>query len=941
MRKKIVTVIIVLLVILGALSPLSAAGRGESDPFAESAALPLNPQVRFGTLPNGLHYYLLRHPRPEGRAVLRLAVDAGSALEEEDQRGLAHFVEHMAFNGTTDFGENRLVAYLESLGNRFGPDVNAYTSFEETVYRLEVPARTEEDLAQGFHVMEQWAHAVTFDPRAVDRERLIIMEEWRSGRSASRRLFEQHVPTLLAASQYANRLPIGSMEVVTNVPTRRLVDYYRRWYRPDNMAFIAVGDFDLEVAERLVRRYFAPIARPERALHKPHFELPAPTTRQINIATDPETETATVTLYLHEEPAPFRTVRDYRELLERSLFATIINERIREAARNPNAPFFRAGIGWTRIVRPSSMAVATTTAKPGRTEEALEALLVELRRAARYGISETELARAKARFMRSMEESYTNFAAQSGDSLADELVRHYLQGEAAPGVEFEFQLYRRLMPQITVAAVNRAADSFTRLEQAIVLVSGPADGTIAAAPRYEQTLRTALARPITPPATEETPAALMATAPAAGAIEATVAHEAIGAVEYRLSNGARVVVKPTTFKSDEIVFSAFSPGGLSLVAESEIAAARLATTVAGASGIGALNATQMERYLAGKSVRVQPSIQLNGESIEGSAQRADFETLLQWVHLLFTAPRFDDNALEVQRATQLQQIVGSEADPRRRFGREVQRVAAFGDPRTVPLEREAINALTSAELQRVFSARFSNAADFIFVITGSLDGLELPALLERYLASLPGDPAKRETARHNGYTPPTAAMERLVRFGSEPIAQVYLLFAGDYQWSQRENQIYNTLMDVLDIRLREVIREDAGGAYGVGAAGGRSRDPRPTYVGQIFFGTDPARVDELTQAAFGVVRELRQAPPAESLMQRVKAQQLQQHRASQVDNGWWASVIAFALRHDRELATILDAPTLIEEVSAEEVQRAARDYLNIDRVLRMVLLPAE
>lgn len=968
MRKLLISIFLVLIGSLLVFPGLAfATGSMESQPVrrlyqsAEAALdpdalLPFNPEVRHGRLENGMEYYLLEHSEPENVILLRLVVDAGSVLETESQRGLAHFLEHMAFNGTESFGETELVAYLEGLGIQFGPDINAYTRFDETVYKLEIPSDDPEALAVGFEVMKEWAGSITFAPEAIERERGVIVEEWRTGRDAGRRMLEEHIPILLADSRYAVRLPIGDMDIVRSAPRSEFLSYYQRWYRPDNMAFIVVGDLPVSRMEQMTRDYLGALQRPEQALHRPTFSVPDPQGRRFSIASDPEATRSTVSIYLPGAPKPFETVGDYRDLLRRSLFASIINERMRDVARDPEAPVQSAGIGWNRFLRGTDIAVASAVVRDQRVTEALERLTIEIERAARFGVSESEIDRARRRFLESIEDSYTNLETRHSAVLADELVRHWIEGESVPGIPFEYRLYQELLPGLSTDDVDEVAREFSVDQGAVILASVRENGDgmlpdgrpIPTAGSLSTAIDRARGAEITAPQEAEAPEGLIESQPEGGIVLDRREYPEIGTVGYLLGNGMRVFLKSTDFEEDQILFSAFSPGGSSRVPDALVPAATIATDVALESGIGSVDAAALERMLSGSSVTISASISSSAERLSGSARGEDLEMLFQMIHLAFTAPRFEDRALETVRRRSIEAIDGALASPQGRFVRRLRELYAAGDPRLAPLDREDLQAVTLGQIETIYRDRFADPGDFALFFVGSFDEAEILQLMERYLAGIPADlpPSPnldainfREMPRDNGYALPSRAIIDTVRAGSEPVAQVAILLHSDYDWSRVENHRYNSLGDLLDIRLRETIREEAGGSYSIGAGGWRERYPREQAFMQIAFAMDPARADELIDRTLQVVEELRRDPVPENYLDRLKAQQRESWEQSLTQNGFWLGTLEFYVYHDRELESILSYPELIESLSAEDLRATAERYLDTERRLQVLLLP--
>ncbi len=949
----------VFFLIMGATVILPATGVTESTaPIVETkqlfGQLSVNPDVRSGRLHNGLEYFVLHHPHPQDAVTLRLVVDAGSILETDSQAGLAHFVEHMAFNGTAEFDENELVAYLEQLGMQFGPDVNAYTSFDETVYRLDVPAENEETLRTGFRVMEQWARAITFDQDALDRERGVIVEEWRRGQNAAQRILRQHIPVLLADSRYAQRLPIGEMDVVRNAPREEFLNFYQRWYRPDNMAFVAVGDLPAERLEELVYEFFDSIPPPETPLWRPYFHPPFSDEIRASVATDPEAQRSTVALYRLQEPAPFRTENDYRRILARSLFASVVNERLRDISRNPGAPFTQAGVGWNRFLRDTEIAVASAVVRNDRVTDALQSVMEELHRVEQHGFLTQEIQRGKDRLLQSIDEALVNFESRQSSVLADELVRHWTEGEAVPGIREEYRLYYRLLPEISVEEVNGVVREFLDEEGKILLAGLRVrdDGTMpggAPVPNREdlfETVRHARTVSLEPRIEEDIPPQLAEQFPPAGTIVNEKLHDAVDVTELRLSNGMRVFLKRTDLREDEILFSAYSPGGLSLVADERVGAAKLAPAVAGASGIGEVNAPTLERILAGRSASVSADITRASETMSGSSRGEDLELLFQMIHLLFTEPRFEEDQLKNLRRRTIQSIEGRMASPQGRFSRRLEELFSGGDPRLKSADIAEVEGATLNEIEGVFRERFDRPDDFILTFVGSFKTEDIRSYLERYLASIPA----RGVDDNEGFVEsvaelpvprPEGAIDEVLRAGVEPVGQTVILIHGPYEWSREENHRFNSLGDLLDIRLREKIREEAGGSYSVGAGGWRWRFPVNWSYMQLYYGMDPDRRDELINATYDVVRDVREQPADAEYVRRIQAQQRESYRRSVRENSYWLSTIEFYARHGRDLNEINEYPELIESLTAEDIRRTAERYLNPERRIQLILLPQE
>jgi zinc protease len=920
--------------------------------------LALDPAVRRGTLPNGLTYFIRANAEPRQRAELRLVVNAGSILEAEDQRGLAHFLEHMAFNGTERFPEQALVAYLEGIGMRFGPDLNAYTSFDETVYILHVPTDDAETLRTGFDVLREWAGSITLDPADVEAERGVILEEWRLGLGAQARLRDQQFPVLFGGSRYAERLPIGQPEVIRTAPPERLRQFYRDWYRPDLMAVVAVGDFDAGEVEATIRQAFADLHTPADAPVRPTFPVPAHDETRFALATDPELPRPSVTL-LYKTPAlPVATVRGHREGLIDALYVQMLNERLRELTRRPGAPFLGGGAFQGGFVRPVEVYGLAATAREGGVPAALDALLTESARVRLHGFTPGELDRARADLLRAYRRQFEERETTASAQFADAYVSHFLEAEPAPGPAAEFELAQELLPSIRLEEVDARAGRVVGEANRVVLVSAPEGGLPA-----EAELRAVLAaiegKAIEPYEDAALDAPLLAETPPPGRIRTESRYdEEVGVIAWDLSNGARVVLRPTDFRADEVLFTAFSPGGTSLVPDSLFRAAEHASVAVAQGGLGAYSATDLQRFLAGTAAQVRAYVGAREEGLSGSASPEDLETLFQLIHLHFTAPRRDAEAFAAYRERLVSTLENRSAMPISAFQDTLTVTLAQRHPRSLPLTPAEAEALRLDSALRVYRERFADAGDFTFVLVGAFDPEEVAPLAKRYLASLPARPDSGEAARDLGIRTPGGVVERTVRRGLEPQARVHLTFSGDLQHdparfdparqetryhaeqheARRERYLLAALADALAIRLREELREERGGVYGVGVSAGVDR-LTGTYAFHVSFGADPERVEELTEAVFAeVARFQTEGPPAETVRRVVEAGRRDQETNLR-QNSYWLSALAAAYRHDEPPEEHLFRDDLRQRLTTTSLRDTARRTLDRRRHVRVVLLP--
>ncbi len=945
------------------------------DPALLAQPLGLDPAVRTGTLPNGLTYFVRRNAEPRNRAELRLVVDAGSVLEDEDQRGLAHFVEHMAFNGTERFERQELVDYLEGIGMRFGPDLNAYTSFDETVYLLQVPTDSAGLLATGFDVLKEWASAITFDGEEIDKERGVVLEEWRLGRGAQARVRDAQFPVLFAESRYAERLPIGDPEVLRSAPHDALRRFYRTWYRPDLMAVVAVGDFDPAAVEETIRATFGGLVNPPSPTPRPSFGLPGHDDTRFAIATDPELTTTSVAVLYKEPPDPETTVAAYRRRLHDRLYNRMLNARLYELTQQADAPFLGAFTGKGGFVRPSDLYIMQALVADGGVPRGLEALLTEAARVRRHGFLPGELERTKADLLRELEVAYNERETTDSRRFAGELVDLFLEDEPAPGIEREYELARRLLPTIALAELDALADEVTGSANRVILVSAPEAEGVAVPTESDlravfEAVEERLDRQGIEPYTETLSAEpLVAAPPAPGAITSASDYEdGSGVTEWRLANGVRVVLKPTDFKTDEVLVTAFSPGGTSLASEATFQSAEQAAAAVNVGGVGDWSATDLDKKLAGEAVSLRPYVGSREEGFSGSASPEDLETLFQLIHLYVTAPREDAEAFEAYTERLRGVLQNRSARPEAAFSDTLQVTLAQGHPRRQPFTVATLDEVALDEALAFYRERFRDAGDFTFVFVGAFTPAEIEPLVRQYLATLPAA-GREEAPRDLGIRPPEGVVRKTVRRGIEPKARVALVFSGDLnvrldtldldgtieidgrtlavadsvygarrEAARSERFLLEALADALRIRLREELREDRGGVYGVGVSAAVDR-PAGLYSVSVGFGCDPERADELTEAVFDEIARFKDEGPTNAVLKKVREGDRRAQELAFRENEAWLNALGEAYRHGEPPLEALDRSDLIEELSYGAVRGAAQYYLDTERYVQVVLLP--
>ncbi len=923
--------------ILACLSPLSAAAQSNLE-----ATLPIDSAVTVKTLPNGLRYYIRENQKPENRALFRLVVNAGSLMETEAQLGLAHFLEHMAFNGTENFEKLELVNFLERVGMRFGSHLNAYTSFDETVYMLEVPADDEEVIKTTFQVLKDWMQGIQFDPEEIDKERGVVIEEWRSGRGAQGRLNDKQLPVIFHGSRYAERLPIGKVEIIESIPRAQFIDFYQKWYRPNLTAIVAVGDFESAEIEQRILDAFSNLKNPDNAPPRKSHPVPDHEETLFSIETDPELQATVIQIAYKRPPTPQGTAGAYRNSIVESLYTAMLNRRLSERVQEANPPYLYAAVAKAPFVRNKDVVLQIAQVKDGAFEEGLKALLIEAKRAKRDGFTASELRRVKADALRSMETAYAERDKTNSSAYAAEYTRHFLQQEPIPGIAKELELYQTFLPSIQLEEVNEIAGDWITPHNRIILFSAPKRDNLAA-PKKEDILKIIQSvdqLEIAAYDDGDLEAPLIPTPPKPGTIASKKQYPKLGLTEWKLSNSVRILLKPTDFKNDQILMRSFSPGGHSLASDKDFPSASIAASLVANSGIGTFDLIQLQKKLAGKIAAASPQIAERAESIHGSASPQDLKTMLQLVHLYFTAPRADRKTFHSMMAQLKVSVANRANDPQVVFNDAIQKALYQNHPRRQPINQAFLDKLNPETAFQIYRNRFGDASDFTFVFVGNFTPQQLQPLAKTYLASLP-NLARNEEAKDIGDAKSPGKIQVQIKKGLEPKSSVRLTFHGDAPWSPEERFALQSAVDVLQIRLREVLREDKGGVYGVGISGGLTRYPKGRYSVRISFGCDPDKVNELIAAALFAVDELKTKCPSPDNFGKIQEANLRDYERGLKENSFWLSNLAYAAENQLPFERILTFPERVAALTPNRIQQAAQKYFSGQNLLTAILFPEE
>ncbi len=905
-----------------------------------SAPIPVDKNVKVGKLKNGLTYYIRENKKPEKRASLRLVVNAGSILEDQDQQGLAHFVEHMGFNGTKNFKKHELIDYLESIGMKFGPEVNAYTGFDQTVYMIEVPTDSAEVVEKGVQILEEWAHNVSFEDDEIDKERGVIVEEWRLGRGASARIRDKQFPVLFKNSQYAERLPIGKKDIIENFKHKILRKFYHDWYRPDLMAVVAVGDFDSKWMENIIKKHFSKIPSPKNERERKIFPVPDNNKTLYAIATDPEMPYTTIGIYYKLPVEEEKTLKDYRNYLIENLYNSMLNERLNEIAQKPDPPFLMAVSAKGRFVRSKEIYYIGGMVKNGGAERGLEAMLTEAERVKQFGFTQTELNREKEKMVRRYEQAYNERDKTESSKIISEYVNNYLIDEPIPGITYEYNMVKDLLPRITLDEVNSLAPQYITDENRVIMLGAPKKEGVSVPTEDELkgVIKKVENEKLTAYEDKVSNLPLIDKIPSGSKIVKETENAEMNFTEWTLANGVKVILKPTEFKNDEILFQAFSPGGNSLVPDKNFIPAETASQLIQLSGVGKFDLIELQKLLAGKVVKVYPYVGELSEGISGSASPQDIKTMFQLIYLYFTSPRIDSSAYKVYKARIKSILANKSLSPEAAFQDTIAVTLSQYNLRRKPWTEDIINGMDLEKSLEIYKNRFADASDFTFVLVGNFDKDKIKPLVETYLGGLPSI-NRKENWKNLEINPPVGIISKEVKKGIEPKSMVSITFTGPYEWGYQNNYDLEAMRNVLDIKLRENIREDKGGTYGVWVNATGQKYPDQEYNISIMFGCSPARVNELVDAVFQTIDSLKNIPVDDIYITKVKEIEKRQREVNLKENKFWLNTLYRYSFYNMDFSQFNKEENRIDNFSKEAVMKTARKYFNMKNYVKVVLYP--
>jgi len=926
-----------LLIILAFLLPLCASAQKSK---IVNPPLPLDPAVRTGKLANGFTYFIRKNREPQNRVELYLVNKVGSVLEDADQQGLAHFMEHMNFNGTKHFPKNNLVDYLQKSGIRFGADLNAYTNFDETVYQLPLPSDKPELLTGGLEIMHDWAQSATLDPAEIEKERGVVLEEKRLGKGAGERMERLYYPMLLNGSRYAQRLPIGMDTVLHKFKPATIKRFYKDWYRPDLQALIVVGDVDVNEIERRIKLKFADLKNPSHERARIIYPVQLKGVNHFMAVTDKEMTSTQVQVMIKHRAPNFKTAADYKWMITQNLFNNMLSARMSEILQKSDPPFVLGSASMGAFISDLNAFSVNIIARPGEIERGVKAAWSEVERVKRFGFTTTELERAKAAFLVEMDAIMKEKNKTPSVSYVQEYLSYFLKGVAAPGIDREYQLVKHNLPLITLKDFTALTDTYiTGVNRDILILAPekdkqglPSESTLN---RWFTEVKEQKLKPYQDHVSDQK---LLAADPVPGKIISVQKDAYLNATTWTFENGLKVVLKPTAFKDNEILFTAFAPGGASQYADSDYQSALKAADIIALSGAGNYNATELNKYLAVKQARVEPYITERFSIINGGTTPKDLGTALELVNAYFTQPRKDTAKFNVIAAQSKALIANRANDPGSCFGDSIKATLYQNNPRRTGPSLAKIDEVKLERAYDIFKECYGNASGFTFIFTGNIDTITFKPLLEKYLGSLPSYPSK---PRGPDLFIPTAKGEitKTIYKGSEPRSSVFLLFSGAFAYNQENLIKLDALNECLEIRLLQRLREEESGVYSPSAGVSTAKYPESNYQLVVQFGCAPQNVERLIASVKEEVNKLVQSGPPQENLDKWRVEDKTSMETTLKTNGFWLNYLKGALQNNEDAHQLRLYDALRNKVSVEDVKDTAGKYLKGENFIRVVLMP--
>ncbi|WP_084404194.1 M16 family metallopeptidase [Flavobacterium tegetincola] len=906
------------------------------------ALIPFDSSVRTGKLENGLTYYIKQNGKPENKVDLRLVINAGSILENDDQQGLAHFMEHMCFNGTKNFPKNKLVDYLQSIGVKFGQHLNAYTSFDETVYFLPIPSDDPEKLEKGFQIIEDWAFNAVLTPEEIDKERGVVLEEYRIGLGAGKRMMGHYMPKMMYKSHYADRLPIGKKDILENFTYDKLVSFYKDWYRPNLMSVIVVGDINVDDMEKKVKAHFSSYKNPTNERPRTIYEVPNHKETFVAIESDKEASSASVQLMYkdYEMPKATVTVADFKTELIDGLFSTMLNNRLGELSNSPTPPFtYGYSYHGGTFARTKEAYQSVAMSAEDKQVDALKVLVAENERVKKFGFTEGELDRAKSDFIASIERAYNDRDKTNSSSYVGEYQSHFLEKEPTPGMEWTHAMFTKILPTIKLTEINKLINQYIKEDNRVVILTGPEkDGLKLPTEAEVLAALNVNTNELTPYEDTEVAASLLRNDVKPGSIVKKEKDAKVGTTTLTLSNGVKVTYKKTDFKNDEILMSGISFGGSNLYSNEELKKTQFANGALSEAGFSGLKLNDINKFMNGKIAYVNPYIGSTSEGFNGSATPKDLEYLFQMTYAYFTDLNMDKEAFEGYKQKQNSFYKNMASTPSFYFQQEFYGFLLKENPRffgMIPDEKAWEQ--TSYELAyQKYKERFANAGDFQFFFVGNVDDAKMEEYASKYLASLPST-KEREKITDLGFRMPKGDLKKVVNKGTDPKSNVTIMYYGDTPYSPKEALAMEALGEVLTIKLIEELRENESGVYGISARGSMSKTPYGSYSFNISFPCGPENAEKLTESALREVNKIIKEGPSAVDLAKYKEGEVADFKKDSKENRFWLSALTRSYSNGTDAADVLKTEEKVKALTTKDLQEVAKKYLSKGKVIGMLM----
>jgi len=908
--------------------------------------LPLDSKLITGKLSNGLTYFIRENKKPEKKVELRLVVKVGSIMEDDDQQGLAHMAEHMAFNGTKNFKKNDIVSYLQSIGVEFGGDLNAYTSFDETVYILPIPTDQLGNLEKGFQILEDWAHQVTYYDDDINSERGIILEESRLGKSADERMFKKVYPELFKGSKYASRLPIGVDSIIKHFPPDAIRRFYRDWYRPDLMAVVVVGDISKEEAVKMIEKHFSGLSNLSVARPRAYEKVPPYSTSNVMVVTDKEATGFEFSINFPARPVtPTSTLKEYRNDLIRSIYTSLLNNRFRELTQKADPPFVFAAAGFESYAKFHESFSVTGSTGTQDVQKGLTAALAEVERVKRFGFTDPELERAKKTILTQYERLWNNRDKTESASYADEYIRHFTDLEPVPGIDAEYAYVKELLPSITLAEVNALTDLYRNEKNTFSYVTGLEATNQIKLPSTEAITAALLAattdQTIKPYEEKAVVSTLMTTPPRSGGLRTKKRNSVLGTTDLLLSNGVTVTIKATDFKNDQILFAASRYGGLTAYSLEDKYSAENATAVIGSMGFGSFSPTDMRKTMAGKSVALNPVIGQYTAGFSGNSSKKDLEMLFQLLHLEILEPRIDSALYKsfIQRSKAQVAMLG--ANPQIAFIDTLYQVLYDKNPLAPTAVPRAAN-YDKIKLDRslaIYKEQVGDAAGMHITIVGSFNEDTVIQLLEKYVAGLPASQPRNFT--DNKVRPFKGQNDFQFKKGKEDKSLILGIYHGEVPYNENTLLQLEGLSEVMNITIIEEMREKIQGIYGGGTQVQLSKFPIGNYQFVLQLPCGPAKVDTLVKTYRTQLEQLAKNGVDTGYISKVKKAWIEKYRVDSKKNEFWLTALEDIHMGERSAERLINAEKYFNAFSVNDVKKAANLLINAKGKMIAVQMPAE